>query len=190
MGLAYRLACGEAATRIGIEVATAGSVRAMIDCAHDERQRERTTRAEAFLAEKEEWRKADLARVRAYVARLQPLLGLAHWRFDVSDELPEEPHLSAHFRRWPRRSGATLRFSDEHFRDSLEEQRDTVVHELCHAVLENLCVAVSEGFDWLEQTSRAWAWERFVHECELTVDHLARILAPSLPLPDAEERGA
>lgn len=154
-----------------------------------DRRSDRTTHAEAYLAQQAEWRAADLDRVRAYIATLQPLVGLAHWRIEVADEPPEEEGAVAFFHRWPRAWGATLYFSAEHFCQSPEEQRDTVVHELVHASLENLCVAAREGFDGLDQTSRSWAWTRVVHEVELCVDAWAKVIGPHLPLPPGREEG-
>lgn len=153
---------------------------------HSARQEDRTARAEAYLAEQRAWRAADLDRVRAYIGRLQPLLGLAHWRVRVDDDPPEQSDAYAWFACWTDQWGMTLRFADDHFRCEPEKQRDTVVHELCHALLDNLCAAVHDGYDGLDQTSRNWAWERFHREAELLVDGLARVIAPHLPLPDEE----
>lgn len=131
-------------------------------------------------------RKAGLARMREYIATLQPALRLSHWQFIVIDERPRNSDGLASFERLGSRWCAILRFSDRHFGDGPGIQRQTVVHELCHAMLGNLTTAASDGCNALDPTQRGWAWERFLHEMELATDGLALLLAPTLPLPPAE----
>lgn len=133
-----------------------------------------------------EARKAAIERVKAYIGQIQPLLRLSHWQFIVLDEQPGPADGLASFERLGSRWCAILRFSDRHFGDGLAVQRQTVVHELFHAVLGNLTTAVSAGYNTLDPTSRGWAWERFLHEMELTVDGLALLVAPSMPLPPTD----
>lgn len=128
-------------------------------------------------------RNAALDRMRAYVATLQPLLMLHHWKIRVSEKPPENPNFWASCYRVPCQWSAWLYFADDIFEQQPEQQRETVVHELLHIVRAMEYVAVSEAYNGLDQTGRAWAWERFDHEQEVTTDHLARVIAPFMPLP-------
>lgn len=132
-------------------------------------------------------RQAGLARMKAYIGQLQPLLHLAHWQFIVPDEQPKAPDGLASFERLGSRWCAILRFSDQHFGNDPGIQRQTVVHELFHATLGNLTIAASAGYNTLDPTSRGWAWERFLHEMELAVDGLALLVAPTLPMPPTDQ---
>lgn len=134
-------------------------------------------------------RKAGLARMREYVTTLQPLLMLQHWQIRVSEKRPDNGDHWASCYRVPRQWSAWLYFADDLFGEKPEQQRETVVHELLHIVRAMEYVAVREGYEGLGQTSRAWAWERFDHEQEVTTDHLARILAPYMPLPPVATSG-
>jgi hypothetical protein len=134
-------------------------------------------------------RKAGLARMRAYVAALQPALLLQHWDIRVGKKPPQNPNFAADCYRVPRMWVAWLHFADDFFAKDPEAQRETVVHELLHIVRSAEQTAVFEAFNGLDQTGRAWAWERFDHEQEFATDHLARVIAPFLPLPPTAEKG-
>jgi len=126
-------------------------------------------------------RQAGLARMRAYVATLVPLLYLQHWQIVVMDEPP--PDALADNCCYMRQYRNDLRFSDRFFGKSLEEQRQTVVHELLHIVVEHWYRSTRAAFEGLSSTSKEWATERNEHEMALCVDMLSRIVAPYLPLP-------
>ncbi len=128
-------------------------------------------------------RKKHLAEVRAYVARLQPLLRLAHWECEVADDEPATPGAVASCDPNTRIHRATLRFSDRHFADPPEEQRDTVVHELLHCTTDGMWLALEAFKEATSDVSYAHLSDRYVHELECAVNQLTKLIAPSLPLP-------
>jgi hypothetical protein len=127
-------------------------------------------------------RQAGLARMREYVAQLQPLLRLQHWDIVVMDAPPDDNALADNC-CYMRQHRNDVRFSDRFFAKSPEEQRETTVHELLHIVVEHWYRSTRAAFEGLSSTSQEWATERNEHEMEMCVDQLSRILAPLLPLP-------
>ncbi len=66
-----------------------------------------------------------------------------------------------------------------------EQQRDTAIHELLHGILKHLDAAGANP--GLEKLLHPDAWgihvDRHTNAIEKTVHHLARIIAPTMPLP-------
>lgn len=129
-------------------------------------------------------RRGDLDGVRAYVAILQPLLRIAHWDLVVGEE--QAPDAMADCSTYVREHRAELRFSDHFFAAPRERQRQVMIHELLHVVTEEWHRSNLAAFEALDSTPRSWATERELHEMEMCVDGLSRILAPYLPLPPGE----
>lgn len=135
-------------------------------------------------------RRRNLERARAYVARLQPFMRLQHWDITVEEEPPDNENADAACWTANRCHIARLRFADRHFGRSPAEQAATVAHELIHIHTSEWETATREAFAALDPTGREWATERYEHAMERAIDSLSRVLAPSLPLPDADEGGA
>lgn len=154
---------------------------------HDERQAQRTRRADAFLAEQAENRQGDLERVRAYVALLQPLLGLQHWKLIVDDESPEGKDAAAHISCMETRHVANLSFSDDYFRSTPEQRRHYTTHELVHCLLAQLDYAAGDFEHACDELSWRHLYTTYRRQTELAVDDLAAVIAPFLPLPPGEE---
>lgn len=131
-------------------------------------------------------RKAGLNRMRAYVATLQPLLRIQHWAITVGNNEPSDGALADNC-CYMRQYRNDIHFSDRFFGKSPEQQRETVVHELLHVVVEHWYRSTRAAFQGLSSTSQEWAIERNEHEMEMCVDSLAKILAPHLPLPPTEQ---
>lgn len=133
-------------------------------------------------------RRAGLERMRSYVATLQPLLRLQHWEIAVTDGQPSAGALADNC-CYMRQHKNDVRFSDRFFRKSPAEQRETVVHELLHIVVEGWYRSNLAAFEGLSATSQEWAKERHEHETEMCIDSLSKIVAPYLPLPPRENEG-
>lgn len=135
-------------------------------------------------------RAAGLDRMRAYIAVVRPLLRLQQWDIDVEDAPTDDPNHLASINRDAASWQAHIRFGDDHFARSPEDQRLTVAHELTHIHLMKLHRAQTDGADMLDPTSKLWTNERCEHELEMAVDGLSRAFAPFLPLPPgAKEEG-
>lgn len=132
-------------------------------------------------------RQAGLERMRSYVAVLQPLLRIQHWELAVLDDEPDGGALADNC-CYMRQYKNDLRFSDRFFRKSDAEQRETVVHELLHVVVEHWYRSNLAAFEGLSSTSQEWAKERHEHEMEMTIDTLSHIIAPHMPLPPLAEK--
>ena len=80
---------------------------------------------------------------------------------------------------------ATVRLAwPEFFGESPEEQREHLVHELVHCVLHRQCDVVEQLAEmWSENAACQFARKAFLREEEIAVEHLARVIAPFLPLP-------
>jgi hypothetical protein len=129
-----------------------------------------------------EERSAGLARQRAYVAMLQPLMRLSHWEIEIGDKAPDDDALADNA-TYMREYRTEMRFSDRFFTHSPERRRLTTVHEMLHVVAEGWHRSNLQAFESLDATSRIWVEERHTHEMEMCVDSLSRIIAPFLPLP-------
>lgn len=128
-------------------------------------------------------RAAGLDRMRVYLAVLQPPMRLMQWDIRVADESPDGTECNADCSRRYRQWEARIRFSDAGLAGSPEEVRITCVHELLHCVSTGDYNAAREAIDGLDAIAQVWAQERLDNEYERTTDHLARIIAPFLPLP-------
>lgn len=136
------------------------------------------------MSEMDEKRQTGLARMREYVATLQPLMRLSHWEIIIHEDPPENDDASASMTPHDHDWRAWLRLSD-HYLDQLASnyQRLHMVHELTHLYFRGLDVAhttLANGFAFA-------VWhiidDRYSHEMELAVDGLATIIAPHMPLP-------
>jgi hypothetical protein len=120
--------------------------------------------------------------VAAYIERAQETLMLLDLTIKVTEEqAPEDTYadISVH----DEAPEATIRLAHSFWTLSAEDQRRVLVHELLHCHL----AALSNLKDDLEKTLGLAAFELFAASFERaeerTVDKLARIIAPLLPLP-------
>ena len=119
----------------------------------------------------------------AYVAELQEALGVTVWKITVVREASDveawadiNPHEQA--------ESAELRVSYDFWKQTPEHQREILIHEMLHIVtarLDQTVEAMEEAFGKI-----AWAIydPLFEDAAERVVDHLAKVIAPRLPLPE------
>jgi len=118
----------------------------------------------------------------AYVAELQEALGITIWKVTIIREASDveawadiNPHEQA--------ESAELRVSYDFWKQTPEHQREILAHEMLHIVTARLDQTVES----LEEAFGKVAWAvyepQYVNATERVVDHIAKILAPNLPLP-------
>jgi hypothetical protein len=135
---------------------------------------------------KAERRRRNLDRMRAYVATLAPLFRLQHWEIAVDDEPPDH---NGEASVWTSNACyvARIAFTDRHFADPPDVQRNTVAHELIHIATKDWMLACEDIIEYHDPISQKWTTERYERAMERCTDHLARVLAPFLPLPPEGE---
>ena len=118
-----------------------------------------------------------------YLATCQRVLHLVDWIivFDASGPPQDEESIACV--GFEEHGRAHLRFAAEFWLAHPDKQRAIVCHELGHIMLRRAAEAV-EAFEG-EIPSKAWRiWSRCWEAAEEAhVEHLARLLAPTLPLP-------
>lgn len=119
----------------------------------------------------------------AYVAALAPLLKLSDWSIEVS-RMPCEADAVASIEPLYGQKRAILRLGPAFLSQSLEDQRQTVAHELihCHLFAATELVRRTNDYALTEQGAEV-AWVGFMSEVEYATDGLADAIAPFLPLP-------
>jgi hypothetical protein len=135
-----------------------------------------------------EARKAAIGRLTPYITTLQAALGLAHWHIIIYDDPhPYKPDVVAVVDPGEGQNLGELWLNDGALAEESEDLRDTIVHELLHLHQGHVLHAV----DSLSREFGATAWNLweagFRRELEYMTDALARVIAPHLPLPPAEE---
>lgn len=119
----------------------------------------------------------------AYVAELQAVLNISYWKITVvrdASDVEAWADINAHAQA----ETADLRVSHDFWRQTPEHQREVLMHEMLHVVtarLDQTVEAMEEAFGKV-----AWAIYEplFEDAAERVVDHLAKVIAPSLPLPE------
>ena len=118
----------------------------------------------------------------AYVAELQEALGITVWKITVVREASDveawadiNPHSQA--------ETADLRVSHDFWKQTPDHQREVLIHEMLHIVtarLDQTVESIEEAFGKV-----IWAIYEplFEDATERVVDHLAKVIAPSVPLP-------
>jgi len=119
----------------------------------------------------------------AYVADLQAALNVAHWKVNIAREAsdvdswadinPHEQNLTAE-----------LRVSHDFWKQTPEQQREVLCHEILHLVTARLDQTVEALEDAMGKVLWAVFELQYENATERAVDHLARVLAPTIPLPD------
>lgn len=117
-----------------------------------------------------------------YVAYLAAFLKVTHWEIVV---LHDASDVDAHadITCNSQSDHATLRVSHDFWRLDADKQREILVHEMLHIVT---CRA-DQVTESLEESIGKIAWAAYEPTLddahERVVDHLARIIAPTLPIP-------
>lgn len=117
-----------------------------------------------------------------YVADLQRALNTAEWRVTIAQEA-SDVEAWADINPSEVAKTAELRVSHDFWTQSPERQREVLTHEVLHLITARLDATVEA----LEEPLGKVAWAVFERQYEMQterlVDHLAVLLAPSIPLP-------
>lgn len=126
-------------------------------------------------------------KVKAYIASALPLLNLRQWTVNVSNSLPPDDsfadvEVSTHLYQ------ATIRLSEDFWKETPTSQRRIIAHELIHvhyAGVERMIENIEESvgtivYDLLDRI--------YDVECERAADSLSVPLGELLPLPDFLEK--
>jgi len=119
----------------------------------------------------------------AYVSELQAALNLAHWKVSIARDASDvdawadiNPHEQNHT--------AELRISHDFWKQTPEHQREILIHEMLHLVTARLDQTVEALEDAFGKVIWAVFEPQYENATERAVDHLARVIAPFVPLPD------
>jgi len=127
--------------------------------------------------------RAQRSSLERYLSEAQQILNLGQWKIELGDSPCEEDALAeieVSENLWQ----AKIRVAHGFFKEKPEEQRDTIAHELIHVHT----AGIERARDRMEKTLGELAWPVFQssmeNEVERAVDALAKIVAPTLPMPD------
>ena len=118
----------------------------------------------------------------AYVQEIQAALNVAEWRVTVAREA-SDVEAWADINPSEVAQTAELRVSHDFWAQSASRQREVLTHEMLHLVTARL----DQTVEALEEPLGKVAWAVFEPQYEMhterVVDHLALVLAYTLPLP-------
>lgn len=119
-----------------------------------------------------------------YLALASKVLRLDGWKVSMSPVPADDDAVAQIDAPWAQRR-AEVRLGAEFWVSGPEDQRDALVHELLHLVLMPAWQMVDELLDE-ELSARAAriGWLAFTQHMEYSIDQLASVIAPQLPLPD------
>ncbi len=124
------------------------------------------------------------AAYRAYLRDLANRLRLTDWVVELHRNTAEAGAWAS-VNVMETQDTATVRLAwPEFFGASPEDQREHLVHELIHCVLHRQYDVVEQLAEmWSENEACQFARTAFRREEEIAAEHLARVIAPFLPLP-------
>lgn len=119
----------------------------------------------------------------AYVTEVQAALNVANWKVSVARDA-SDVEAWADINPHEQNQTAELRISHDFWRQTPEMQREVLIHEVLHLVTARL----DQTVEALEEAMGKVLWAvfepQYENATERTVDHLAKVIAPSIPLPD------
>ena len=118
----------------------------------------------------------------AYVADLQIALNVANWKVTITREA-SDVEAWADINPHEQNATAELRVSHDFWRQTPDLQRETLVHEIIHLITARLDQTVEALADAMGKVLWAVFEPQFVNATERAVDHLAKVIAPTFPLP-------
>lgn len=129
---------------------------------------------------------AMIADVDTYIRRLADLMGLQRWDVYVSVK-PSRKDALATVDPVQGRAVASVRIARDFHACSTADQVNTLVHELIHLIHRDqtdiIRVATAGGEVLGTQATYDLLWSTVKLATEVMVDHLAAIIAPTMPLP-------
>jgi hypothetical protein len=132
-------------------------------------------------------RKAEFKAAKAYFTELRPLLLLDHYLLIFDRTPPDDPECAAHVSVMETRNVATIRLGEGYYAGTARQRRHYAVHELLHIHLARHDYAVGDFKRVIDDTSWSLIYTNIARHLELTIDGLADVIAPFLPLPPSGE---
>lgn len=130
------------------------------------------------MARQDRWRA-----VEGWIGEAQEALGLSEWKVRVirdASDVEAWADIEAHTQA----NTADLRLAWDFFRQDAEKQRLVLTHELLHLVTAK----TDRTVETLEEALGKVAWAvyepQYTDATERMTEHLATIIAPTLPLPE------
>lgn len=127
-------------------------------------------------------RRANLDRVRPWVAACVAFLHLDRWTWRLEGDPPGEGGIAS-VERWVGQLDFSLRLDDRFFTLNEREQREVLAHELCHVHLRPVWEVWRDLDEMLGKPAYAMLRNHATIAEEQAVESLARVLAPLLPPP-------
>lgn len=122
--------------------------------------------------------------VQAYINEIRDLMGLRHWDIYVSTKRAPKGALAS-IHPTDGRALAPLSLSKGWMGRPAEDQRLDIVHELIHVIHRDQTDLVRlSTLDVLDRPAYLVLISAHRSATEVMVDHLATIIAPTMPLPD------
>lgn len=119
--------------------------------------------------------------LQAWIDMAAPVMRLAHWHLTACPDAPgeggsDDDAYAATFIE-DNSDRAKVHLGDSFWKESPDDRRVTLTHELLHCVTR-----ATRRFDQTHLRPRDRAYASELHE--ISIDHLARVIAPLLPMPD------
>lgn len=130
-----------------------------------------------------------LDRLADYLHELLAAMGLGEWNLRLKlDQRPDAEGAIAQVLPVKNRSQAVLRFAEDFFTLTPEEQRHTCTHELAHLVTNGITdAAIDDAFRGvIGRAVHDVFYANLALQEERAVDRFAEIIAPFMPLPDLD----
>lgn len=120
----------------------------------------------------------------AYCTLVRDRMRLQAWDLEVSAESPDEDEVLLTISPNPARHFGRIRVGS-FFEQDRREQRQTVVHELVHLIQADLWASLDSGpvSGALYRVGLTWVSETVRRELEVQADAVARLIAPTMPMP-------
>lgn len=122
-----------------------------------------------------------------YARKLANRMGLRDWRVTVSRNEPENPnHMASAQCTYGRRS-IRIWLSKDFLSGSLQEQRWSMVHELCHAIMNPVTILALRNFENETKERHVLFYSLHQEAVEQAVDHFALVISERMPLPSTKK---
>lgn len=122
--------------------------------------------------------------IAAYIRQVADLMGLAHWDvYLAAKPAPKDAWASVH--PVDGRQVAPIYVCRGWWDRSLEDRRNDIVHELIHVIHRDQTDLIRLGLadsGYLPEKAYRLLFSGFRQATEVMVDHLASVIAPSMPL--------
>lgn len=119
--------------------------------------------------------------LQAWIDAAKPIMGLSHWHLTAAADPPDgDDSVYAGTFFHDNSDRATVHLGDAYWKESPDDRRTTLAHELVHCVTRQ-----HRRFVQTHLLPRDREYGSEIHE--IMVDHLAAIIAPLLPMPDIPE---